>query len=159
VKSTPGHGASFFVDLPLAPASADTAADPSSVPVKTRQLSVLVVDDEPEVAELLADILTADGHRVAIAGSGTEALDKIGQTEFDIVLSDLRMPNLDGPGLYRALQERKAGLAERLAFITGDTMSPKASLFIRSVNRPYLEKPITPQAVRELVRSIVTPRR
>lgn len=85
----------------------------------------------------------------------SEALTKIEHRDFNIILSDLRMPNLDGPGLYRILSERKRALLDRVAFVTGDTMSPKARTFLESIPRPCLAKPITPQAVRDLVRGMI----
>ena len=63
-------------------------------------LRVLVVDDEKEIAALLADLLALDGHRVATASDGLAALDLLEHQEYDLILSDVRMPVLDGPGLY-----------------------------------------------------------
>ena len=66
------------------------------------------VDDEPNVAGLLCDIIEADGHRCAVALSGREALELLDQSAFDVILSDLRMPEMDGQGLHRAISETRA---------------------------------------------------
>ena len=152
VDSTVGLGTSFTIRLPAArhcytvtPSVDETSADAANT------LSVLVVDDETDVANLLADILRNQGHCVETADSGMNALHKIDQNDFDIILSDLRMPNLDGPGLYRALQECRPEMLPRLAFMTGDTLGVKARTFLQSIDIPYIEKPITPQDIRDLL--------
>jgi two-component system NtrC family sensor kinase len=83
------------------------------------------------------------------------ALRKIAGQDFDLILSDLRMPGLDGPGLYRFLQQHRPELLPRIAFITGDTLGRKVRYFLDTVDRPYIEKPFTARQVREfLVRLI-----
>ena len=70
---------------------------------------------------------------------------------YDVILSDIRMPGMDGPGLYRALSASKPEQIDVLAFITGDTLTPKVREFLEASERPYLEKPILPRDIRELV--------
>jgi CheY-like chemotaxis protein len=77
---------------------------------------------------------------------------------YDLVLSDMRMPGLDGPGLYLRLKRERPVLAERIAFITGDTLSPDIKAFLTRSGRPYIEKPITPADVRSLVARMVQAR-
>ena len=67
------------------------------------------------------------------------------------MLSDIRMPDLDGAGLWRALQDQRPELARRMAFITGDILSPSATLFLKEAGLPWLEKPFTPEHVLALV--------
>ena len=64
------------------------------------------------------------------------------------------MPNLDGPSLFEELKANEPELVERLAFVTGDTMSPKAREFLEASGRPYIEKPIRPQELRDLVHNL-----
>lgn len=68
---------------------------------------VLVVDDEPLIARLLAEILTGDGHEVVTAPNGAVALEKLQEGVFDLILSDMWMPELDGFALYRELQKHQ----------------------------------------------------
>jgi FixJ family two-component response regulator len=67
------------------------------------------------------------------------------------VLSDLKMPELDGPALYRALQERGADWPGRMIFLTGDTLSPAAIGFLNKAKRPCIEKPFDAEEVRRVV--------
>lgn len=155
LDSVKGQGARFLIRLPASTlASRTPAADTEAIKAGGAR-RVLVIDDEEDVADLLAEILEEAGYEVMAAGSGAEALRLIEREDFDALLSDVRMPHLDGPALYGILRDRKPELADRLAFVTGDTMSPKARQFLQSTDRPYIEKPINPNEVRSLVLSLL----
>ena len=79
----------------------------------------------------------------------------LAEDRFDVVLSDYRMPEMDGPSFYRALSQQNPDHIDRLAFITGDTLGPGVRAFLESTQRPYLEKPITPEDVVELIDLLV----
>ena len=154
VISDIGVGTTFIVRLPAGrTAEEDTVAEGPGEHAAAG-LSILVVDDEDGVAELISEILTTDGHRVERADSGATALKILGANRFDIVLSDLKMPNLDGPSLFEELRAHDPDLIDHLGFVTGDTMSPTAREFLQSSGRPFIEKPIRPQDLRELVHSL-----
>jgi CheY-like chemotaxis protein len=74
---------------------------------------VLVIEDEPTVAQMMVDVLEADGHEVETAANGLLALEKIQKRPYDVILSDLRMPELDGVGVYRALEPEYSGFLSR----------------------------------------------
>ena len=80
---------------------------------------ILVVDDDPHVRAVAADTLTLSGHEVETAQDGVDALYLLKQHIYEIIVSDLRMPMLDGRGLYRALQRQYAALLPRVIFVTG----------------------------------------
>jgi CheY-like chemotaxis protein len=113
---------------------------------------ILVVEDEVDIAQMLAEVLTGDGHEVALANSGREALERIRQQRFDLILSDLRMPDLDGPGLYRELTASRPEFAERIVFITGDVLSPATVDFLSESVAQVLEKPLDLYDLRAKVR-------
>lgn len=73
---------------------------------------------------------------------------------YNVVLSDIRMPNLDGLGLYQALQRKRPKMIKRLAFITGDTLAAEIQSFIADTRLPYLEKPFLPDDVLRLLSQI-----
>ena len=118
---------------------------------QTNALKILIVDDEPGVADLISDILKVDGHTTVTAHNGMIALEYIETQEFDVILSDLRMPEFDGQWLYQQLKISHPDSLGRLAFITGDTLGGEIATFLNASGRPYIEKPITPKDVRELV--------
>jgi PAS domain S-box-containing protein len=151
VDEAPGGGAAFAVELPIAQLGPDgiRAAYPPIVDLDP--LAILVVDDEPEFVTLLSEILVADGHRVDPAANGEKALQQLEAGSYDLILSDIRMPELDGPSFYRQLQARWPEMLDRIAFVTGDALGPAASRFLAESGVPCLEKPFTRESVFELI--------
>jgi CheY-like chemotaxis protein len=105
------------------------------------QARVLVVEDEPLIAQMLRDVLEAYGYEVEVAANGLLALDKIEARAYDLILSDLRMPELDGVGLYREIKRRKPELLSRLLFVSGTTDEPEYQRFLAESAVPVLAKP------------------
>jgi two-component system NtrC family sensor kinase len=156
VESKPGQGTLFRVELPVHPAPASAAAfqAPEAQPV-VRGRAILVVDDEPEIAEVLAEMLAVDGHHVETATNGSVALDRLRAQQYDLILSDLRMPELDGPSFYRELERRHPHLLRRVVFLTGDTLSPETNAFLEQTGVPGLSKPFTLEEVRQVVQRLL----
>src|SRR3990167_8883059 len=98
-------------------------------------MTILVVDDDPEIADLLAEILTTDGHRVDTAANGRLALAQLETRTYDVILSDLSMPVLGGPEFYRELERRDPQLCRRVAFLTGDALDPHVKEFLDGAGR------------------------
>ncbi|MBI2555722.1 MAG: response regulator, partial [Candidatus Rokubacteria bacterium] len=115
---------------------------------------ILVVDDEPEIAGVLAEMLAADGHLVETAANGALALDKLRERGYDLIVSDLRMPELDGPGLYRELERRDPRLLRRLIFVTGDVLNPETREFLERTSAPTVNKPFAMEEVRRVVQQV-----
>jgi CheY-like chemotaxis protein len=117
--------------------------------------SILVVDDEPFVAQLVADLLAGDGHRVDTAPNGRVALEKLGRRAYDMILSDIRMPELDGPGLYDAVAREHPSLRSRIVFISGESLTPAAQAFFQRTNVPFLQKPFDVATLRRVAREVL----
>jgi signal transduction histidine kinase/CheY-like chemotaxis protein len=112
---------------------------------------ILVVDDEEPVAQLIADALEVLGHRVVRAADGIEALARLEERRFDLVLADLRMPLMGGERLQAEVIRRFPALATRLLFTTGDTLSAEASALASDPRFDVIQKPFD---VKELVRRV-----
>jgi PAS domain S-box-containing protein len=153
VEDTPEGGTTFVVRLPLGTGAEPAAAASKDRPTSGSGKGVLIVDDEPEVAQTLADILGTAGYRIDIADSGVAALERLRSNDYSAVLSDIRMPNMDGMELYRRLKEMRPELAARLILVTGDALSPAVLEFLDESGQPHLEKPFSPAEVRRLVAS------
>jgi signal transduction histidine kinase/CheY-like chemotaxis protein len=152
-QSEPGHGATFFIELPLAGHTANAVEAPTMVTPCTPGRLMLVVDDEKDVAQFVQRLLTADGHRVVLTGNGEEALRAIDRLaadghHFDMLISDIKMPGVGGADLYAQLKQRDPELAARTLFITGDTTNPDTLSFLESVPQPSLVKPFTQDDLR-----------
>lgn len=115
---------------------------------------ILIVDDEPDVLAALQDILVLQGHEVFAVGSGKEALEALSSTRFDGMLSDIRMPEMDGEQLFAAIQSNHPDMVNHIAFITGNDLSEQTKAFLDTCNRPYLGKPFIPDEVAELVQDL-----
>jgi len=150
-ESTSGRGTTFSIRLPASPPESAAAEGRARRARKPAGLQVLVVDDEPDVADVIAELLRSDGHNVEVVDSGEAALNRAAESDFDLVLSDIRMPGLDGPALYARLAETRPELVGRVAFITGDMLSPNARQFLEAADCPRLEKPVTLSELRETV--------
>lgn len=116
---------------------------------------ILVVDDESVIAQLIADVLSGEGYDVDTAPHGLAALEEIGRHAYDLILSDLRMPELDGLGLYRELQQRRPELVRRFVFITGTSEHTDYQDFIDDVTAPVLTKPFDVMELQRVVREML----
>jgi CheY-like chemotaxis protein len=117
---------------------------------------ILVVDDELDIVNLLVEILTREGHETDTAPNGAVALTLVDGHEYDLILCDLRMPILDGPGFYRQLERRRPELLRRVVFITGDALSASMAGFLAEVARPRLSKPFSVPEIREVVARVLS---
>ena len=123
------------------------AADPDAGP--GRALSILLVEDEPQVARSLMALLAREGHRVELSTSAEDAVARLGAGAApDVILSDFRMPGMGGEGLYQWIRLERPDLLERLLFMSGDLLSARTEAFLESVSRPVLAKPFTLAALR-----------
>jgi signal transduction histidine kinase len=106
--------------------------------------AALVVDDEPAVVDLVVSELERTGWKVDVADGGRVALARVQGAHYDLIVSDIRMPDGDGEEFYRAAVAAQPALAGRFLFITGDTANPRAWAFLRAMQVAALEKPFKP---------------
>ena len=140
VESTLGQGATFTVTLP---ATAPPATKPAPPPAKAfpKSLMVLVVDDEAGLREMMAEALTGKGARVEIAGAGREALQILARAPVDVLVLDVRMPEVSGPDLWRQINQTNPALARRTVFCTGDVIGEETQALISRIGCPSVSKP------------------
>ena len=117
----------------------------------SRPRTILVVEDESSLRELIAHILLLDGHEVDTAHDGVEALYRIERRSYDLIISDLMMPNLDGPGLHEALRKRYGQSLPRVIFVTGHAEADDFVPFLAETGDPVLTKPFSMEDLRTLV--------
>ncbi|UNK50759.1 ATP-binding protein [Lysobacter sp. S4-A87] len=143
VESTPGEGARFIVDLPLAEAVAPSAHDAGDALLASRggPLSLLLVEDDPTVAEVISGLLRAQGHRVTHAAHGLSALAEAATASFDAALLDLDLPGMDGLAL--AEQLRAQGFSRPLLAITARADADAEPQATAAGFHGFLRKPVT----------------
>ena len=152
--SEPGDGAIFRVELPVVVPPAATGQRAAETTPAVTGKRILVVDDERLVLQLLGEMLGADHHTVDTVSDGTQALEVLRRTSYDLILSDVRMPYLDGPGLYRALERRLPDLCRRFVLMTGDVLSAEIQTFLEQTGVPGLSKPFDRGEVRRVIQRI-----
>jgi signal transduction histidine kinase len=143
VESTPGEGARFIVDLPLAEATAPLAHDGGDALLASRgaPLSLLLVEDDPIVAEVISGLLRAQGHRVTHAAHGLSALTEAATASFDAALLDLDLPGMDGLALAEHL--RAQGFSRPLLAITARADADAEPQATAAGFHGFLRKPVT----------------
>jgi nitrogen fixation negative regulator NifL len=141
VESKVGEGTVMIIDLPVLAPTAGEVRETEAAFTLPPGIRVLVVDDEPHVASVLMDLLKAQGAHAEAASGGREALERLEQAEYDIILSDVRMPGLDGPAFYKVLGATHPQLLSRFVFLTGDTLNPESSEFVQQTGAPCISKP------------------
>ncbi len=151
VEPAPGGGAAFVIALPVATTRSAGAVARTASPPSTDSRTILVVDDEAEVRETLAEILTRARHRVTMVSSGSEALEQLAGHRFDVIFADMRMPHIDGRALYGEIEKRWPDQASRVVFVTGDMLTTTLREFIAASGRRLIEKPFLPSDVRRVV--------
>ncbi len=152
VSSTLGGGATFTVELPrIAPPVTDSPVSDAGPGESPRKRRILVADDESSVREALQLFLRSLGHKVDVASSGLEALERLEAHQYDAILLDLRMPDVPGHVVYDKLLLRDAQMATRVIFVTGDAHTGSIGDFILKSGRPYISKPFVLDDVARLI--------
>ncbi len=131
-----------------------TAGAPSPAPdVRAR---ILLVDDDPSVTQLIIDMLSLDGYNVETAPNGIAALEKIEGRRYDLILTDLHMPKMDGADLYRELAKRQTHPRQKMIFLTGTAGTSEAHRLVQESGLPMLRKPFNLVELLELVRKVLS---
>ena len=161
VTSRTGQGAVFRIELPVGePIPVVAVPSPApSLPPSPVSSTIFVVDDEPGIRRALAYLLRREGHTVDTAMDGQQALQMLKEQQYDLVLCDLRMPELDGPGLYREIATSQPHYLQRFVFLTGDTLSSESEAFLNQSGAPRLVKPFSAAQGRQVVRQALQAQR
>jgi DNA-binding response OmpR family regulator len=116
---------------------------------------ILLIEDEPIIGRLCRRILNAEGFEVDIADNGLVAKEITAAKDYAICISDIRLPGITGIQLYEQWKTSRNPIAEKLIFITGDTLNNNIQDFLEQSGRPYIMKPFAPEelvmAVREAI--------
>ncbi len=158
----PEGGACFTVTLPLSArdrmraAAVRPVAPAGCEPV--RLTTALIVEDEPSVLEYQMEILRSLGASPVGARSGDEAIEWLNRSEFEVIVSDLRMPGgMSGADLFNWVERNRPALASRFVFVTGDSANDVTRAFLEQAGRPYLMKPFDVEEYVRAIREAQTP--
>ncbi|MGH7397670.1 MAG: response regulator [Candidatus Rokuibacteriota bacterium] len=115
-----------------------------------------MVDDDPSARDLIVATLRADGHDVDASGSGFEALQLLGRKCYNLVVSDLMMPALDGPSLYSAVAHRWPISRPHFLFVSGLANTSAFDGFLEVIHAPLLAKPFKVGALRRAIKRLLS---
>ncbi len=156
LASVEGRGNRFEVRLPaVAARPSSRAPSPERVPwvrgVPGKRARILVIDDDVAVLRAYRRMLSTR-HDVVLATGGASGLETLANdTDFDLILCDVMMPEVDGPMVYEALLARQPALIERVVFCSGGAFTPRAKAFLGSVGNAFLPKPIDVDALERII--------
>jgi CheY-like chemotaxis protein len=111
---------------------------------------ILVVDDEAEITEIVAEVLESRGYVVTTADSAEEALEAMGRSPFDLVISDLHLSGASGATLAADIARDFPALARRVILLTGDPSTLDGAV-------PYLQKPFGVDEMLSAVAACLSP--
>lgn len=178
MQNPPQGGALFQIEIPAAserqqedalslplgegktalvqPPQLGIAVNPRAAPFESgKDARVLVVEDEPTVARLIADVLEDEGMQVDVLLDGREALDRSARESYDLVICDMKMPGLDGQHFFRSLQRTGNPLRERFLFVTGDVIAAQTREFLERHRLPHVAKPFRVEELTEKVHAVL----
>lgn len=160
VESEPGRGSMFHFTLPMPVVRIDPAAPPDPRQIRipqplsaSRPLSILMAEDNVVNQKVALRILQKQGHRVVLAATGREALEKAAGQTFDVILMDVQMPDMDGLQATRAIRERErvSGGHVPILAMTAHAMKGDRERCIAAGMDGYVSKPVRPK---ELVKAV-----
>lgn len=175
VHSPPGGGTRFVVELPAAEevreavirgkageeeeteASSASLLHNEKIAAATREKApcILVLEDEPTVANLIADVLRDEGMRVDLLSDGEKALEAAQQESYDLAICDLKMPGMDGQDFYGTLVRNRSPLREHVLFVTGDVVAQRTQEFLERHHLPHVAKPFRVEELSLAVRRML----
>jgi signal transduction histidine kinase len=161
VESEPDRFTRFRITLPIVPVPEGveellpTAVYEAHAASRRR---VLVIDDDPGILQFVEDAFSGEPVQIETALGGQDGIARLSTGRaYDVILSDMRMPDIDGRSIFRYVRENRPELERRLVFATGDVANPEAIEFMQVCGRPILEKPFSIRVLHETVERVAGP--
>ena len=157
VDPAPAAGATFHVTLPRDPRAMTRTDPPVLEPAPARRrddVTALIVDDEEGLRTAAVRFLARCGIKAEAVADGKAALAAIARSNFDAIVSDVRMPGMGGKELVSELARDRPELLDRLILSTGDTLAPETSALLEQTGVPVLVKPFDFDRLEQLIRDV-----
>ncbi|HEX4645376.1 MAG TPA: response regulator, partial [Verrucomicrobiae bacterium] len=156
-------GAGFALEFPAAEPGTAGEVDGGTVIMTRKPLEdavpragkILVLDDETSIAEMLGEMLGLLGYTPTLSHAPMQAVELIEEQEFDLIISDFRMPGLNGQQFYELVARKKPALARRIVFLTGDMVNEETQDFLKASGSPHLAKPFNLENVKRIVAEVL----
>ncbi len=156
-NNTPEPGVTFFVEIPVEVGEEEKWAEEllKQLEKELPPARVLIVEDEKGLITVLEIYLRQGGMEVQSVTDGEKAFEVLKEQDFDLIISDVRLPKLSGMALYEGIKAIKPHLADRFIFITGDVITPATESFLYASGLPFLTKPFTIHQLREAIKKVL----
>lgn len=143
VDSKPGCGATFTLKLPIGYVESQAERKiEAKKQFKCGKGKILVVDDEENIVILLTKVLKLGGHFVDYAYDGRQALELINHNQYDLLITGIKMPGMNGRKLFEVMKKTHPKLADKTIFLTGDTFNKETLEFLEKNNQVCFHKPL-----------------
>jgi two-component system NtrC family sensor kinase len=153
-ESVEGIGTRMIVELPRVQATVSPRPDERARVIHHGRGVLLVVDDEPDIGELIADLVRRRGYEAEYVESAEAALSRLRSGVFRGILTDLRMPDMDGATLWETIRRERPTMALRTIFMTGDHAKPETAALLEATGQPCLTKPFRADELDEALASL-----
>jgi CheY-like chemotaxis protein len=120
-----------------------------------RSAKILILDDDVAIGEMLGEMVHLLGHSPTCCQDPAAALSLLQEHTFDLILSDYRMPGMQGNEFYRQVYLQQPDIARRIVFLTGDILSEETQFFVKTTGNPHLLKPFRLSNVKELLNRLL----
>jgi len=154
-RSILGQGATFIIELPILKeeGACDTEKKEKPKPLsrKREKKNILVIDDEQSILDILMNTLQQEGHQVDVASNGRTVLSRVKASAYDLVITDIKMPDFDGKRFFEEVKSYNKELAKKIIFTTGDLANPETQAFLEKANQPCITKPFNLDEVKQMV--------
>jgi two-component system NtrC family sensor kinase len=157
-RSRIGEGSTFVIEIPITTQILEeTGLPPQLLPQAIhfenliRNKRILVVDDEKYILDFFVEVFRMFPMEVHTADDGKIAMEKILCSDYDLVFTDFKMPNMSGRELFHWIESHRPKLLSKIIFVTGDTVSPETRSFFETTGNRYLAKPFKIEEVKEVI--------
>jgi CheY-like chemotaxis protein len=154
VESEWGKGTSFIIALPVIEVEYEKERE-ERVKKNLKGTKGLVIDDEPSFTDSVRKYLEFHGCEIMMATDAKTALNIIENRDFDFVICDIKMQEMDGIELYNIIKEKKPSIKDRIIFSTGDVLSDRTRAFLDSITNLTIEKPFDLIELKRVITSIL----
>jgi CheY-like chemotaxis protein len=154
--SANGNGSMFTLELPIFGQESVRTSSSVSLGRLLQNKSVMVVDDEIQISELIYDVLSRHGASVEVSSSSLDACERLSKKQYDLIICDQLMPGLSGENLYRLLKSEDPARNPLFLFMTGAAITPQARQFYAQAGVQYLRKPFRIQDLVESVEGLLS---
>jgi two-component system NtrC family sensor kinase len=159
--SRPGEGAMFTIELPVFHLAGEPVGASHATPFKSPDASagagekILVIDDEEAILQMLRERLTRSGYHVDTVTDGENALHRLREKNYDVMLCDWKMPGLNGRQIYEQLRISNPALCQRIVFLSGDVVNTSMRRFLETEKRPCLAKPFALEEIHAAIKTVL----